>query len=125
MIQRRRLLSALCGLAFVAMSGCGPSYIILEIFADLAIPTEADSLHVVTLDPDDLDRVLANVDFPLVEGDAFPLEILLEPSDGTPQKIRQRVVARLDGVAVAHGEIEHPWEPHRASHAAFTLRPIR
>ncbi|MEE8408435.1 MAG: hypothetical protein V3T05_02405 [Myxococcota bacterium] len=125
MMRRRLLLSALCGVALVAMSGCGPSYIILEISADLAIPTEANSLHVVTLDPDDLNRVLANVDFLLVEGDAFPLDVLLEPSDGTPKRLRHRVTARLDGVAVAYSEVEHPWDPHHASHAAFSLQTIR
>ena len=70
----------------VGASGCGPSYIILDVDADLMVPAEADSLHVVTLDPDDLTRELANVDFVLGETDAFPIEILLEPS--TPTIVR-------------------------------------
>ena len=107
------------------MSGCGPSYIVLEISAELTIPTEANSLHVVTLDPDNLDNVFANVDFPLVDGDAFPLEILLEPSDATPEKVRQRVSARLDGLAIMQAEVEHRWEPNHASHAAFNLHLVR
>lgn len=110
--------------AAFGLAGCGSSYIILEVEADLTVPTEANSLHVVTVDPNDLSDQLANVDFVLDDGDAFPIEILLEPSIETPSVVRQRVTARLDGVAVARNEVEHGWEPHHTSRAKFTLQPV-
>ena len=110
--------------ALLLCSGCGPSYIILEISAELSIPTDANSLHVITSDPNDPTREFANVDFLLTVNDEFPLEVLLEPADNTPSTVGQEVTARLDGVAVARAIVEHPWEPHHASYAAFTLRPV-
>ena len=111
-------------LALLLCSGCGPSYIVLEISANLSVPTDANSLHVITVDPNDDSREFANVDFLLTVDDEFPLEILLEPADTTPSVVQQRVTARLDGLPVARSIVEHPWEPHHASYAAFTLDPV-
>jgi len=104
--------------------GCGDSYILLEVKASLQIPTEANSLQVITLDAADITRELSNVDLPLEEGDTFPVEVLLDPGDKTPQKLRERVVARLDGVAVAANEVEHPWSDGRVNRASFELEPV-
>jgi hypothetical protein len=114
-----RTLLAIAGL--LGAGACGPSFIILEIDADLTIPTDANSLQIVTLDADNLDDELANVDLPLEDGQAFPVEVLLEPSGDTPSTVRQRVTARLDGLAVARNEVEHGWESHRTSRARFQL----
>jgi hypothetical protein len=110
--------------ASFGLAGCGSSYILLEVEADLTVPSEANSLHVITIDPDNLSDQLANVDFVLDDGDAFPIEVLLEPSAATPSVVRQRVTARLDGLAVARTEVEHGWEPHRTSRAKLTLQPV-
>jgi hypothetical protein len=122
MTMRGALLLLLMSVA--ALPACGGSYIVLEIGADLEIPTQADSLQVITLDATDLGKVLSNVDLPLDAGDAFPIEVLLEPADGTPKMLRERVFARLNGVAVAEAEVEHPWTVGKTNRAAFLLNPV-
>ncbi len=116
---------SLAAVALGLASACGPSYIVLEIDAELSVPSDANSLQVITLDANDLDRVLANVDLPLEEGQSFPVEVLLEPSGDTPALVRQRVTARLDGLAVARNEVEHRWQSHRTSRAKFELLLLR
>ncbi|MFC1611200.1 hypothetical protein ACFL6C_09585 [Myxococcota bacterium] len=121
---------AVVGMALLA--GCGPSFIILEVDAlasqsprtSFSIPDEVDSIQIVTMDAKNPDAELANQDWPLEDGQVFPLEILLEPSDGTPSELRQRVTARLNGVAKARNEVEHKWESHRTSRAQFDLFPL-
>jgi hypothetical protein len=105
----------------LGVSACGSSFIILRVDAELSVPAQANSLQVVTLDVADLTRELANVDLPLVAGDEFPLDVLLEPADDTPPHLHQRVTAFLDGVPVARREVEHDWQKNRINTAAFAL----
>jgi hypothetical protein len=115
----RILLASIC---VFSLAACGPSFIILEIDADLTIPSDVNSLQIITLEEADLSNELANVDFELKDGDTFPLEVLLEPSGDTPSgTLRQRVTARFDGLAVARSEVKHMWESHRTSRAKFDL----
>lgn len=112
-------------LSLLGLAACGPSFVVLEIDSDLIIPTEANSLQIVTLEEADLDNELANVDLLLEDGQTFPVEVLLEPSGDTPTgDLRQRVTARLDGIAVARAEVKHAWESHRTSRAKFLLLPL-
>ncbi len=116
-MTRRAALILLLGTA----CGCGPSFILLEIDAPLEIPAAANSLQIVTLDAESLTEILADVDLLLEAGDSFPLEVLLEPSDDTPRRVRQRATARLDGTPVAANEVEHGWDPGRTNVAKFEL----
>jgi hypothetical protein len=115
----RRLLLICLGLA--GLPACGGTYIILALKADLQIPVQANSLQIITLDAGDLGRELSNVDLQLDAGDTFPVEVLLEPSDDTPERLYEHVVARLDGVAVAENAVEHAWAGGRTNRVTFTL----
>jgi hypothetical protein len=124
MTAMRALFPFFCACAVGGSVGCGSSFIILRIDAELTIPTQANSLQVTSFDAADLSRVLADVDLTLSSGDEFPMDVLLEPSADTPAEVRERVTARLDGVPVAQNEVEHEWEPHRTNIASFTLEPV-
>jgi len=115
------------GLALIALvagsglCGCGDTYIILKVQADLQVPAQADGLHVVTLDTADLTRTLADEQLTLTAGESFPLEVLLEPKSDTPKQLREQVTATLGGTPVARAEGDHPWSDGRVNVATFTL----
>ncbi|OGQ83367.1 MAG: hypothetical protein A2289_06400 [Deltaproteobacteria bacterium RIFOXYA12_FULL_58_15] len=104
------------------LCGCGSSLIILEIDASRSVPDEVDSLYITTLDSaDPTGGALADIDLPLEEGDDFPIEVLLEPSDSTPAEIQHRVIARLGGVQVLEKLVQHKWKEGLTNRAKFTL----
>jgi len=97
-------------LAALSLVGCGSSYIVLEVEADLEIPVETDSLHVVAYDADEIEIALLNIVPPLKAGMAFPLDVLLEPSADTPRRLLVfRVRALLEDREVAVGETRSKW----------------
>ncbi|MBI5511581.1 MAG: hypothetical protein HY903_22725 [Deltaproteobacteria bacterium] len=114
----------LTALAVGGVCGCGDSYIVLEIAADLKIPDDADQLQVTTMDAADVTQILADQTFTLESGQRFPIEVLLEPSDATPRELRESVVASKAGLPVASNEVEHSWTAGHTSRARFALGPI-
>ena len=50
------------------ISGCGTSFVILEVHSDLQIPNQTDSIIVMTLDANQPDIVLGDAEFVLESG---------------------------------------------------------
>ena len=104
------------------LSACGPSFIILEVSSSLRITKEVNSIQVTTFDARRLGEVLSDVELMLDDGQTFPIEILLQPSDNTPARIREEVIAYLDGIPVAQDEVEYTWIPHNTNRAYIELQ---
>jgi hypothetical protein len=103
--MKRALLSLLtAGL----LSGCGEvSYIVLEVHADLQ-EGDANSLQVIMIDPGNQSE-LRKFDLNL-DGKSFPVDVVLEPSDDTPEQLEEQVTALLDGTPVARIRTTHDWK---------------
>jgi hypothetical protein len=98
-------------LGLLISAGCGPSYIVLEVQAELAIPAETDELHVVAHDADEVDVALLNIRAPLESSSTFPLDVVLQPSGDTPRSVLVfRVRALLAEHEVAAGESRVKWD---------------
>jgi hypothetical protein len=112
--------------ALFGLTACGPSFIILEINADLEIPTEANTVRIITRQEANLDNVLFDRELALEDDQSFPIEVLFEPSEHTPPGyLRQEVTARLDGVVVAQTRVKHLWEMHTTSRVKIALENVQ
>ena len=88
---------------------CGTrGYVVLEVHADLNIPSDTNALHILVISPTDRQE-LVDLTFDLVQGQAFPLEVVLKPSDSTPRTLEEDVTAILDGTPVARLRTQHEW----------------
>jgi hypothetical protein len=103
------------------LSACGPSFIVLEVSSSLRITQEVNSIQVTTFDARQLGDVLSDVELVLDDGQTFPIEVLLQPSDNTPSQIREQVIAYLDGIPVAQNEVQYTWIPHNTNRAYIEL----
>ena len=105
------------------LSGCGGSYIILEIHADLQIPDDVDRLTIVTQNADG-SSTLNVADLQLEASQSFPIDVLLEPGDTTPNDLREQVSALKAGTEKAAAEVIHPWSAGRVNRAKIDLNPL-
>ena len=104
------------------LAGCGGPFIVVEVVSELEVPAEVDALHLVVVDPEAADRSLVNERIELAADEAFPVTILLEPVDGTPEG---ELLFRVRGLAasgpVATGEARKAWRRDRDNRVTVVL----
>ncbi|MEM6531041.1 MAG: hypothetical protein AAF654_00390 [Myxococcota bacterium] len=83
--------------AALLCTACGTgTFIELRVQSRLAIPSEVDSLRVQALDPSDEARLLLDREAVLAASESFPITVILEPVDTSPQDVIIDVIALLE-----------------------------
>lgn len=114
-----------CAFAALCMSGCGDTFVVLELHSELEIPEQVDQLHLVCIDPDQPEPARLNVAPRLREGMMFPLEVVLEPSSDTPEGVLlYRARALEDGLLVGLGETLSAWRHDITNRVVLVLEPV-
>ncbi len=106
----------------LGLCGCGPrAFIEVTVRSVLSVPDAADSVELAVFDGDD---EVARQSLALVQGDDFPLTIVLEPSSDTGSVLEVFVRALLLGEEQAAGAARLRWEAGRVNTLALDLTPL-
>ncbi|MEM6730235.1 MAG: hypothetical protein AAF658_01695 [Myxococcota bacterium] len=110
----------------LASTGCGSdAFIILEITGDCAgarceIPAAVDSAVVRTFDAADLSEPILS-QYIALDGQTFPITVLLEPGGATPARLTEQVLLGLGDMAVGEAAVEHGWEDGRTNRVGIIV----
>lgn len=107
----------------LAAACANPTLIVVEVDADLKAGGDIDMLDLVAEGEDGSPQI--DLRLRLEADHAFPLEVVLEPSEQTPAQLELTVTGLKEQVEVASASKAFSWEPDQVNRVQTgKLRPL-